>query len=95
MLPGQRFDLSGNAVLNGGTLQQQRPDGELKLDFSTARASWNWRGEALSGTLGLTMTDYGQVSGDFRLPLAARFPAAFNPGGPLRATLSGTAREKG
>ncbi|MBL0225707.1 MAG: translocation/assembly module TamB domain-containing protein [Geobacteraceae bacterium] len=95
MLPGQRFDLSGNAVLNGGTLQQQRPDGELKLDFSTARASWDWRGEALSGTLGLTMTDYGQVSGDFRLPLAARFPAAFNPGGPLRATLSGTAREKG
>lgn len=95
MLPGQRFDLSGNVVLNGGTLHQKRPDGELKLDFSAARASWDWRGEFLSGTVGLTMADYGQVSGDFRLPLAARFPVAINPGGALKARLSGTAREKG
>jgi translocation and assembly module TamB len=94
MLPGQRFELDGNAVLSGGTLHQQRPDGELNLAFTSAKASWGWRGEALSGTFSL-MTDHGQARGNFQLPIAARFPVAVNPKGPLRASLVGKVQEKG
>ncbi|MBC8017300.1 MAG: translocation/assembly module TamB domain-containing protein [Verrucomicrobia bacterium] len=95
MLTGQRFELDGNALLTGGTLHRQRPDGELNLAFKSATASWGWRGEALSGTFSLIMAEYGQARGIFQLPLAARFPVAVNPKGPLRASLVGKAQEKG
>ncbi|MDA8414194.1 MAG: translocation/assembly module TamB domain-containing protein, partial [Desulfobacteraceae bacterium] len=95
LLPGQRFELDGTASMSGGTLHQQRPDGELKLAFTSATATWGWRGDALAGTLALKTAEYGQVSGNFQLPLPARFPVAINPKGPLRASLAGLAREKG
>ncbi|MBK5276724.1 MAG: translocation/assembly module TamB domain-containing protein [Desulfuromonadales bacterium] len=95
MLPEQRFELNGTAQLSGGTFHQQRPDGELLLAFSSANASWEWRREALSGTLSLTTVDHGQLRASFQLPLAARFPVAVNPGGPLQASLVGQVQEKG
>jgi translocation and assembly module TamB len=95
MLPGQRFALDGTAVLSGGTLHRQRPDGELNLAFSSATASWGWRGEALAGTLALTMAEYGTARSNFQLPVPARFPVAVNPKGPLRASLVGKVQEKG
>jgi translocation and assembly module TamB len=95
MLPGQRFELDGNAVLSGGKLHQERPDGELNLTFTSATASWGWRGEALAGTLFLTMSEHGQVRANFQLPVPARFPVAVNPKGPLRASLTGQVQEKG
>ena len=95
MLPEQRFELDGNAVLTGGMLHQQRPEGELKLSFTSAKASWGWRGEVLSGTLSLAMAEYGQARGSFRLPVPARFPVALNPKGPLKASLVGKVRETG
>jgi translocation and assembly module TamB len=95
LLPGQRFELDGTARLSAGSVQQKRPDGELKLDFSSAASSWSWRGETLSGDLSLVMTSHGQAKGTFRLPLAARFPLVVNPQGPLRGTLSAQFQEKG
>jgi translocation and assembly module TamB len=95
LLPGKRFELDGTARLSGGTLHQQRPDGELNLAFTSTTAAWGWRGETLSGNLALVMTQYGQARGTFQLPLAARFPLAFNPNGPLRGTLVGQVQEKG
>jgi translocation and assembly module TamB len=95
MFPGQRFELDGNAVLSGGTLHQQRPDGELNLTFTSAKASLGWRGETLTGTFSLIMPEYGQVRGNYQLPVPARFPVAVNPKGPLRASLVGKVQEKG
>lgn len=95
LLPGQRFELDGNAVLSGGTLHQEKPDGELNLAFKSATASWGWRGETLSGTLSLAMAQYGQARGSFQLPVPARFPLAVNPKGALRARLTGQVQEKG
>jgi translocation and assembly module TamB len=95
MLPGQRFELDGTAVLSGGTLHQARADGELNLAFRSATASWLWRGETLTGTLSLAMAEYGQARGNFQMPVPARFPIAVNPRGPLRASLVGKAQEKG
>lgn len=95
MLPGQRFELDGKAVLSGGRLHQSRPDGELNLAFKSATASWGWRGETLTGDLALIMTEHGQGQASFQLPVPARFPLAVNPKGGLRASLTGQFQEKG
>ena len=95
LLPGQRFELDGTARLSGGTLHQQRPGGELNLAFSSASAAWDWRGDALSGTLALDMTRYGQARGTFQLPLAARWPLSLNPQGTVRGSLVAQVQEKG
>lgn len=95
MLPGQRFELDGNALLSGGTLHRSSPDGELKLNFKAAKASWGWRGETLSGIVSLTTAAQGQASAEFKLPIAAHFPLAVNQKGPLQAAVSGRLQEKG
>lgn len=95
LLPGQRFELDGNAALSGGTLHLQRPDGEVKLTFNSATSTWNWRGETLAGSLSLVMADHGQARATFQLPIAARIPVVVNPKGPFRATVSGRVQEKG
>ncbi len=95
LLPGQRFELDGNALLSGGTLRLQRPDGEVKLTFNSASSTWNWRGETLAGSLSLVMADHGQARATFQLPIAAHIPVAVNSKGPLRATVSGRVQEKG
>ena len=95
ILPGQRFELAGDAVFSGGRLHQERPDGELNLIFTSAKASWVWRGETLDGVLSLTMAGYGQARANFQLPISARFPVAVNPKGLLRASLVGQVQEKG
>jgi translocation and assembly module TamB len=95
MLPGQRFELDGKAVLSEGKLHQARPDGELKLTFTSASATWGWRGETLAGTLALSLAEHGQARANFQLPLPARFPVAVIHTGPLRASLTGLVQEKG
>lgn len=95
ILPGKRFELDGTAALSGGTLRRARPGGEVNLAFSAASASWGWRGEELSGALSLATAEYGQVKGNFHLPIPARFPVGVNPKGPLRASLAGHFQEKG
>ena len=95
MLPGQRFELDGTASLSEGALHQSMPDGELNLTFTSATASWGWRGEALAGTLSLTMAEHGQARANFKLPVPARLPVAVNPKGPLQVSLTGQFQEKG
>jgi translocation and assembly module TamB len=95
MLPGQRFELDGNAVLSEGKFHQDRPEGELNLTFKSATASWGWRGETLTGNVSLTMAEYGQARANFQLPVPAHFPVALNPKGPLQASFTGKLREKG
>ena len=93
--PGQRFKLDGNALLSGGTLQQQSTEGELKLSFTSAKAAWSWRGDTLDGSIALTMAEHGRARATFTLPLPARLPVAINPKGELRASLKGQLQEKG
>lgn len=95
MLPGQNFEMDGSASISGGTLRRQRPEGETSIAFKSATVLWGWRGETLSGSLSLAMAEYGQLRGDFRVPIPARFPLAANTKGPLRASLTGHVKEKG
>ena len=95
LLPGHGFSLDGNAELSGGVLHRQGPDGVLNLIFQSAKASWGWHGEALTGALSLTMAEHGHIQADYQLPLAAHLPPSFNPRGAVRASLSGKFQEKG
>lgn len=95
MSPGQRFKLDGNALLTGGTLQQQGTEGALKFSFTAAKGIWSWHGDALEGSIALTMAEHGQVRATFRLPVAARLPVAVNPKGALRVSIRGQLQEKG
>jgi len=95
LFPGQRLQLDGNALLTGGTLQQQSAEGELKLSFTSAKAAWSWRGDSLDGSIALTMAEHGRARATFKLPLPARLPVAINPKGELRASLKGQLQEKG
>lgn len=95
MIAGDRFELDGKAVISGGTLHRKSVANELNLTFPAATASWNWRGEALTGAFDLTLAEYGKAQTTFQLPLPARFPVAVNPQGPLRGTLSAQLQEKG
>lgn len=95
LLPGQRFELDGTASLSGGGVRQEGVEGGPNLTVSSAETSWMWRGEALSGTVSLTMGDYGQARGNFQLPVPARIPVAANPKGPFQAKLVGQFRESG
>ena len=95
MLPGKRFELDGTAAVTGGGVHQEGGKEGLNLTFTSATASWGWRGEALSGLLSLAMGDYGQARTTFQLPVPARFPVAVNPKGPFLAKFAGQFQEKG
>jgi len=58
------------------------------LDFT-------WEEKALQGTLSVDLSDYGQVSGSFQLPIPARFPVKPDENGPLRLHVKGTVQETG
>lgn len=95
LLPGQRFTLDGSAVLTEGAVQQQNAS-ELKLTGVTANASWRWQEDTLRSSLLLTAPAYGQLrAADIQLPLAARFPLAVTPHGPLKGKLVGNLHDKG
>jgi len=95
LLPGQHFDLQGDAALSGGMLHQDLAGGEPNLTFTSATVSWKWREDALTGDILLAMADYGQATANFQLPVPARFPVAVDPMGPLRAAVAGQFKEHG
>ena len=91
LLPGQRLELDGTSSLSGGGFHQ----GELNLNFASANASWQWRGEALAGDLSLDMAEYGHAGAKFQLPFPARLPVVANPSGQLQVKVSGQLQEQG
>ncbi len=95
LLPGQRFEMKGDAALSGGKVGWLMPEGEMNAGVRSASVSWEWREEAIRGTAALVLAEYGQARGSFQLPIPARFPAALEPKGSLQASLTGQVREKG
>jgi len=95
LLPGRRFAMSGLATLEGGRLRLANSQGVLDLRLRAVSADWNWHGETVEGNLALTLTEYGEAKGSFRLPLSAAFPLTIKPDGPIQGALTGKVREKG
>jgi translocation and assembly module TamB len=95
LIPGQRFELEGKAALSDGSIHQEKSDGGLDLTSISAAVSWGWRGDALSGNLSVATGEYGQAKASFKMPLAASFPLATDPDGPLRSSVIGQSKENG
>lgn len=95
ILPGARIDANGTAAVGEGSVRWHDGMREYTTRLRQAGASWTWRDGSLSGDLSLTLAEYGQARGTFRLPLPARIPTAIDANGPLSATLSGNFRERG
>ena len=94
-LPGGRLAAEGTTALSQGKVSRKNRTGELAANLRSASAAWSWRDDAFSGNIELALAEHGQMKGTFRLPLAARLPAAINPRGPVQATLSGRMLESG
>lgn len=94
-LPGGRLTLAGEAAIDEGHLSWQTESGEVVAHLRTAHLDWDWRDEALSGTMELALAEGGEAKGKFHLPLPARFPVAMNPAGSLQLELAAKVREQG
>jgi len=93
--PGAAIRLAGRASVAGGLVRQLRKGGELTATLRTAELSWDWSGNALTGTTSFELSDTGRLNGSFILPLSAQLPLAMDPNGRVAVTVSGKMRENG
>jgi len=95
LLPGNRLDVKGGVKLIRGAVSWTGSSGRFNAKVNAADVSWTWRGDSLAGDVTLALEEYGQARGSFRIPLAARLPAAVNPAGQVMVNVSATAMETG
>lgn len=95
ILPGRTLDLTGNAAISGGSVSWQREKQQFEAELKTAVVNAIWRGDNLSGTADLTLSDYGRAHAQFQLPLPARIAASVDPKGTIHASIEGRMREMG
>ena len=92
---GNQWNLAGDLKVAGGSLAWKNNGADLQARLSRADVGIRWQDDSLQGNLALELDDYGKASGEFSLPLPARFPLRVRPSGPVHAALSGTLRESG
>ena len=92
---GNRWNLAGDLMVAGGSLAWKNNGTDLQARLSRADLQIRWQEETLAGNLALELDNYGKASGEFSLPLSARFPLRVRSSGAVQAALSGTFRESG
>ena len=92
---GSRWNLAGDLKVAGGSLAWKNNGADLQARLSRADLQIRWQEESLAGNLALELDNYGKASGEFSLPLPARFPLRMRSSGAVQAALSGTLRESG
>jgi translocation and assembly module TamB len=92
---GLRWDLTGDLQIKEGTLSWKSDGADLQARLSRAEIGLRWQEEALRGNLSLELEKVGKASGEFSLPLAARWPLKMQPSGAVHASLAGKMRENG
>ena len=92
---GSRWNLAGDLMVTGGSLAWKNNGADLQARLSRADLRIRWQEESLAGNLTLELDNYGKASGEFSLPLPARFPLRVRSSGAVQAALSGTFRESG
>ena len=93
--PEFALDLAGGFKATQGKLTWRGEKTLISAQINRADLEFLWAGEKLQGNISLLLADYGSLKGDFFLPLPARAPFGFDPGGPVRASLQGKVQEKG
>jgi translocation and assembly module TamB len=93
--PDFRLETTGELKLAGGKAGWRTENGLVAAEIERGKAAFSWRGESLQGEVFLALGAHGSFKGDFRLPLPARLPPRFDPGGDVRAAFRGRAEEMG
>ncbi|TGU71257.1 DUF490 domain-containing protein [Geomonas terrae] len=95
LLPGRRLEAAGEALFTQGSATWQGTNGAASAGIRTARFTFDWRGDALTGALDLALAEYGQGKGEFRLPVPARLPVTPDQSGAVSGSFAGKLREHG
>jgi translocation and assembly module TamB len=95
LLPGSRFDLSGQTRVSGGSLAWRGEEGELIAPLREASATWTWKEASLKGKIDLALERYGHAAVAFDVPLAAKLPPVADKGSPMAISMRGSMNEKG
>ena len=95
LLAGKRITMTGRASAVESVIRVRGSKSDIRIDLKEAALDWVWRDDALTGNLLLKLTEFGNLEGRFRLPVAARFPVTFDEHRPLQASVSGAVNEKG
>ena len=90
-----RLKMKGDLRVSPGDLRWKDANGQINAKLKEADARLDWHGEELKGDLSLVLEKYGQIKGNFKLPLAARFTPEFREEGPLHIALQGQIEENG
>ena len=95
LLPDYRLDMKGQAELAQAKIHGQKDKKDVSISLRQTSLAWTWQENTLRGEMAASLAEYGQVRGNFQLPVPARFPVLLDQTGPLQVALTGQAREKG
>jgi translocation and assembly module TamB len=93
--PGARFSLQGRLLVEGGYLSWKEKGAVVRTLFQKIEGEMHWSENSLEGDVVLDLDKTNKLSGNFLLPLPARFPLAMQPSGPLKLELRGNVPENG
>ncbi len=93
--PELKFTLTGEAKAVDSLLEWKENGGKLRSEVKQLGVDWNWAEDQLGGSLKLALADFGQLTGNWSLPLPAQLPVAFQPQGPVQGRISGQMDEQG
>ncbi len=92
---GKILDFAGEVSVAEGALRRRVRDVEISAAVKKVILGWTWRGDILSGSIKMALAEHGEADARFSIPLPARLPVSIEPGGHVRAALTGTVQELG
>ena len=92
---GEPWVTAGEMNVSQGMIRWKTQEGPIQSVLRNADFNWSWQDGDLQGNLALTLADYGEIKGRFRLPLIGQWPPAFQKSGPLSLSLKAQVEEKG
>jgi translocation and assembly module TamB len=95
LMPDSRFEISGDTRMTGGSITWRSEGGIITSTAENATMDFNWKDQALKGSLDVRFPSHGKVKGSFNIPTPARFPVTIAKTGVVDIQASGEIRERG
>ncbi len=95
LLKDAHFQTSAKVWVTNGRFSWKGDHGTIALAAERAEMDFSWEGAVISGRIGLTLKEHGNMEGTYEIPLPALFPLKMSPEGPLKIQARGEFREKG
>ena len=95
IMPGSRFEVTGESKISDGQFLWKGKEGLITVSTEKVDMDFIWKESVLKGNLVFVLPSYGNIKGEFQLPVQACFPVKIEPNGPIKFESSGRIREKG